>query len=183
MGEIVVKINASSILFHVDQINVRCLLVPHKDTPVMLVLVFVTLLIAGGCGGSNRVEKDQPAAQGLHGKVVKMTGDFMPGPEPPSGTIRPLSVPVHIFRGKVTPFSRPNRNHPRLVKIVKSDSDGYFRCGMPPGEYAAVAEIDGQLHEGVLGSTPEHKWFWFTVVVEPDKWIRYDIQDHTEATF
>jgi hypothetical protein len=122
-------------------------------------------------------------AQGVSGKVIKMTGNFMPGPGPrPGGTQAPLSVPVHVFKGKVAPFQKPDPRHPQLVKIVNSDKDGAYRVALEPGEYTLVAEIEGKLY---LNSFTDGagKMVWSTVAVTAGKWAIWDIKDSSGAAF
>ncbi len=118
--------------------------------------------------------------QGLQGQVVKLSGNFMPGPGPrPGGTRTPLAVLVHVFRGKVKPFGAPDRKHAQLVTVVQADKDGRLKVALPPGEYAAVAEIDGKLYLNLYDGDGH----WGTVQVQPGRWTTFDIEDTTDAAF
>ena len=119
----------------------------------------------------------EPGPQGVKGTVIKLRGDFMPGSAPGSET--PLSVPVHIFKGKVKAFEKPDPKHPDLVKIVHSDKDGRYNLVLPPGEYTVVAEINGKLY---LNSF-DGQGFWSSIQVKTDQWTRWHIRDTSEATF
>ncbi len=122
-------------------------------------------------------------AQGVKGKVVKLTGNFMPTPDAtPGGSRTPLAVPVHIFKGKVKTFQKPNPKHPQLVKIVNSGKDGDYRCVLPAGEYTVVAVIDGRLYLNAWSSDGKHRC-WATVKVKAGEWTAWDIQDTSSAVF
>ena len=122
-------------------------------------------------------------AQGLTGKVVKLVGNFMPGPGPRLGATRtPLSVPVHVFRGKVAPFLKPNRKHPQLVRVVQAGRDGAYRIALPPGEYTAVAEINGRMYLNIQAMGPGGP-VWASVQVRAGKWTTFNIADTSKAAF
>ena len=117
--------------------------------------------------------------QGITGKVLKLKGDFMPGPEPAKGTREPLPVPVWVFKGTVKVFEKPDPKHPSLIKTVQADKDGTYRVGLPPGEYTVVAEIDGKLYLNRFTGDGN----WATVKVEADKWTTFNIEDTSGAAF
>ena len=123
----------------------------------------------------------ETAPQGVIGKVVKLKGNFMPtiGLGGGNRQIIPLSVPIWVFKGKVKPFSRPNRNHPALVKIVRSDKNGLFRIVLPPGRYTIVAQIKGRLY---LNSY-DGEGFWTSVIVKKGRWTTFNIKDTSEAVY
>jgi hypothetical protein len=142
-------------------------------------------LLIGGLGFAT--DQKQPAnepAQGISGKVIKMTGDFMPsiGPRKNGGRTSPLLVPVHIFKGKLKPFEKPNPNHPQLAMIVNSDKDGSFRAALEPGEYTVVAEINGKLYLNCFTDNAGGM-AWCTVTVEAGSWATTAIKDSSQATF
>ena len=129
---------------------------------------------------------EQP--QGIEVQVVALEGDFMPGPvvpgQLPRGTKKPLSVPVHVFRGKIEVRERPDPKHPALLAVVKSDKEGKFRVPLPPGEYTVVADIGGKLYLNIFEfDAATGKSVWPTVVVEPKKWSRWVIEDTSKAAF
>lgn len=130
---------------------------------------------------------EQPAAkpdelpQGVTGRVIKMTGDFMPsiGPGPKRGNLKPLAVPVHVFKGKVKPLAKPDPKHARLVKVVQAGPEGVYRADLPPGEYTVVAEIDGALYLNSFDGDGN----WSSLNVEANQWTKWDIKDSSEAVF
>lgn len=115
------------------------------------------------------------AAQGIHGRVVKVADAFddpMGGGDP-----QPHPVPVHVFRGRVQPFEKPNPDHPALLKIVQPDQDGRFDLALPPGEYTLVLDLNGRLYI--------NNWLadgsWATATVREGQWTDYVIEDVLET--
>jgi len=120
------------------------------------------------------------AAQGVRGRVLKLTGNHMPGPGiGGGGATKPLAVPVHVFKGQLKPIDKPDPDHPQLVKIVKSNTQGKFVAGLEPGEYTVVAEIDGKLYLNLQTGSGH----WHPVTVKPDTWTRFNIEDTSDAAF
>jgi len=117
--------------------------------------------------------------QGVQGKVIKLKGNFMPGPGAPRGTRKPLSVPVWVFKGQVKPFEKPNPRHAQLVTTVRSGEDGTYRVGLSPGRYTVVAEIDGRMYLNLMTGDGN----WATVLVESGKWATFNIEDTSEAAY
>lgn len=129
--------------------------------------------------------------QGVTGKVIKLIGNFQPKvtiegvPLPPdNGKRNGLKVPVHVFKGKVEPFEKPNPKHPQLVIIAKPDKTGTFRVPLEPGEYTVVAEIDGKLYLNLVTFDAETKQTaWGTVEVKAKEWTTSNIEDTSQAAF
>lgn len=117
--------------------------------------------------------------QGVRLEVVKLVGSFLPGSPPEAGERTPHTVPVHIFRGRIQPFVKPNPKHPALVKIAKPDRMGRIELPLPQGEYTAVLELETGLYL--------NNWLedgsWAIFVVEQNKWTGYVVEDVTEAEF
>ncbi len=127
-----------------------------------------------------RHRKKWENAQGVKGKAVKLTGNFMPGiGGPPGGRRTPMSVPVWVFKGKVKPFRKPDRKHPALVKVVRSGKDGTYRAALPPGEYTIVSKTGGRLYLNSYDGVG----YWSTVMIEKGRWTEFDIKDSSGATF
>jgi len=145
-------------------------------------------------------EKDKPAAetfkatvvvsappadgaagpQGIRGQVLKLTGNHMPGPGPRvGGATKPLSVPVHVFKGKVKRVATPNPKHPQLLKTVRSDAKGNYAVALEPGTYTVVAEIEGKLYLNSFAGDGS----WSTVTVKKDTWATWAIRDTSGAAF
>lgn len=156
----------------------------------------ICLAIVGGMSAvawqrAEAAASDSPAAehpQGIEGQVVALEGNFMPGPvvpgQLPGGSKKPLSVPVHVFRGKIEVRERPDPKHPALLAVIHSDKEGKFRVPLPPGKYTVVAEIDGKLYLNIFEfDAATGKSVWPTVIVEPRKWSRWVIEDTSKAAF
>lgn len=157
-------------------------------------VVFLTIcccLVGLACQNAEAAPSGGAAAdhpQGIEGQVVALEGNFMPGPvvpgQLPGGSKKPLSVPVHVFRGKIEARERPDPKHPALIAVVKSDDKGAFRVPLPPGDYTVVAEIEGKLYLNIFEfDAAERKRVWPTVKVEPRKWSRWIIEDTSKAAF
>jgi inhibitor of cysteine peptidase len=138
-----------------------------------------TITIEIKAQASSQPGKADEPKQGVTGKVIKMKGDFMPGPGPARGTRTPLSVPVWVFKGKVKTHEKPDPQHPSLVTTVKSDKDGVYRVSLPPGVYTVVAEINGKLYLNSFDGDGN----WGSIKVEADAWTTFDIKDTSEAAF
>jgi len=109
--------------------------------------------------------------------VVKLVGDFTM--DPPTGQRVPELAPVHVFRGRVQPFEKPDPKHPALVRVVRPGKDGRFELELPPGEYTLVLEIDGKLYL--------NNWLedgsWAITEVKPGRWTEYSVENVLEANF
>jgi hypothetical protein len=115
--------------------------------------------------------------QGVHGRVIRQTGDFTL--DPPTGQRLPLLAPVHVFRGQLQPIEHPDPEHQAFIKIVMPDNEGRFELSLPAGEYTLVAEIDGRLYL--------NNWLedgsWATCIVPPGEWVNYTIKDFRDTTY
>lgn len=124
----------------------------------------------------------QPATQGITGKVLKLKGNFMPmvgEGKRPGQSITPLAVPVHVFKGRLKPFEKPDPKHPALVQTVQADKDGVYKVAVRPGEYTVVAEINGKLYLNLQDTEGR----WGSVEVKADKWTTRNIEDNSEAAY
>jgi len=138
----------------------------------------LVLLAAAGCTGCTPAPAGpRQAAQGIDVRVVKLPRAFTDPGEPGAGVQQPLPVPVHVFRGRVQPFEKPDPHHPALLRIVQPDGAGRFRLPLPPGEYTLVLELDGRLYL--------NNWLedgsWATATVRPGQWTHYVIEDVLET--
>jgi hypothetical protein len=136
-------------------------------------------------------EPDRRGEQGVTGKVLKLSGNFQPqatlegeAPPPARGAKATLIVPVHVFKGSVEPFTKPNPKHPKLVTIAKPDKAGVYRVPLAPGEYTVVAEIDGKLYLNLMTfDAATKKAAWATVPVKAKVWSQWNIEDTSDAAF
>lgn len=118
-------------------------------------------------------------SQGITGLVMKLTGNHMPGPGARPGAQQAISVPIHVFKGKVKPFDAPDARHSQLVTIDHCQRDGIYKVGLRPGEYTVVAEIAGKLYLNSFDGDGN----WSTVTVKKDEWTDWRIVDSSEAVF
>lgn len=149
---------------------------------ILSIIIACSIVLAGFVYGAG-----EKPVQGIKGKVVKMSGNFMPTitddtkpakPDDSKKTV-PLSVPVHVFKGKVQVFKKPNPGHEQFVKIVTSDKDGMYSIALNPGEYTVVAEINGELYLNSFSGGGS----WTTVTVTAGKWTEMNISDSSDAVF
>lgn len=154
--------------------------------------VMVATAACAGDGDAAREPAARPgadkAAQGIVGRVEKLTGNFMPQAVPPgqgpaagggTNAKTPLPVPVHVFRGRVKMFEKPDPRHPALLVVVRADKEGKFRVPLEPGEYTVVAEIDGRMYLNDMTDAGE----WTPVQIEPGVWRDVRIEDTSDAAF
>lgn len=168
--------------FHVDA--GKCVECQGESSSIWLKLCQRCSIKLGQCENCRSEVKinPQPGPQGIQGKVSKLKGDFMPrigSPEPGRNSTTPLAVPVHVFKGKLKAFEKPDPKHPALVKIVQSDKNGEYQLVLPPGEYTVVAEINGKLYLNAFDGEGR----WSSVTVKADQWTRQIIDDTSEAAF
>jgi hypothetical protein len=124
--------------------------------------------------------------QGVTGRIDKLVGDFMPGPDAPGGKRLPLAVPVHIFKDRVAVFKKPDPGHPQLVRVIQSSKDGSYRCALPPGEYTVVPVVDGELRYNATQFKEvdgKMQAVWPTIEVTGNRWTTLNISDTSQATF
>ena len=81
----------------------------------------------------------------LFGEVVKFSGDFMP-PMDDEPVGEPLSVPLHLFKGKVACFDIPDLNHPNLYKVLHSDVNGKYETEIESGTFTIIAVINDKMY-------------------------------------
>ena len=147
-----------------------------------ILLPLVTSALLGATWLAAAPEEPAKAEQGVAGTIVKLVGNFMPGPDGPKGTTMPQAVPVHVFKGKVKVFQEPDPEHPAFVGTTQADEEGAFRIPLPPGDYTVVPEIDGKLQLNIQTFDGKHAC-WATVKVEAGKWTTFNVRDTSQAAF
>jgi len=135
----------------------------------------LTIAPRGGTG----VPTTRPAVtQGVRGRVYRTDIQFNLRTGLSRARTRPLAVPVHIFRGTISPLRKPNRKHPKLVAVVRTGRDGRYKKDLAPGTYTVVAEVNGRLLQ-----RPGGRGRWVSVEVRPGRWAGRDIQVAIRKTF
>ena len=89
-----------------------------------------------------------PARQGIEGHIYRISGNQMPSPDvkptPPQG----VKTILYVF--DLTNLTQVNRQGAstfytsvgtRLVKKAETDSSGYFKISLPPGNYSLFVKI------------------------------------------
>ncbi len=96
-------------------------------------------------------EGEPKIKQGVYGKITWLQGNLMPSPdEPRSMEGKPIERQLNIY--EVVTFNEVQGQAPlfkgvnaKLVKTVKSNSQGFYECELPPGNYSIfVLENDGE---------------------------------------
>ncbi len=80
--------------------------------------------------------------QGVFGKVTWIQGNMMPSPDlPASGLRKPSQRTIKIY--EYTNLNQVNGEAPlftnvktKLIKILKSDENGYYQANLLPGKYS-----------------------------------------------
>ena len=111
------------------------------------VILGILLISLGGTAPSG-CERNQ----GIQGRILFESGNQMPGPgvvrEPAKGVQRELRVyPVlhgNQLQGEGNGFYDEPAHPP--VKTVTSDTAGYFRVQLPPGEYSLLVQENDRLY-------------------------------------
>lgn len=131
-----------------------------------------------GCDESDILRITMPAGQseptiktGIYGKVLEWKGDFMPGPEPPTGTVTPLETELFIFDKLTFDAAKSARAEefsmfwniedlePCPIAVISTNEEGFFELELEPGTYSGMIKAnDTQLYinlfggdEGILG--------------------------------
>ncbi len=111
-------------------------------------------LLKGATTGSGDCLPSQ--AQGIHGQVLRFSGNQMPTQMTSLARSRPAPQPIQtkiwIFTGRVMSPGSPRWplqqavHHPSLLGWVLSDDLGDFEVGLPPGDYTLLLEVGSDLY-------------------------------------
>ncbi len=108
----------------------------------LFIFAFATFLIS--CNKPmNAQENNKAVKQGVMGRLVWLEGNLMPsieaGGNAPAG--QPVQREVHIY--EVTKISEAEQSEnfykniqTKLVKVVMSEKNGFFRTALEPGQYS-----------------------------------------------
>ncbi|NEZ63427.1 hypothetical protein D0962_11625 [Leptolyngbyaceae cyanobacterium CCMR0082] len=108
-------------------------------------------VIAEQTQASNNME------QGIQGKVIQLSGDFMPqigATGESQNSQSALATNIWVFTGKIQPeildpqwISTVNaRDHAQLLQVVESDSNGEFSIALEPGVYTLFSQNNEALY-------------------------------------
>lgn len=168
-----------------------------KPRPIAIILMLLLLLpLLLGCMISPDVSAPSPAPiattttaahqpQGIQGRVLKLEGDFMPGPEPVRGQTHPVRTEVWIFSGRipangsVTWAVSQATQHPNFLQQVMSNEAGEFAIELPPGEYTLFARYGDHLYLNAF----EGDGSYSSVQVLPGAMTAIDLVNSANATF
>ena len=92
-----------------------------------------------------QTNKQPKIKQGVYGNVTWLEGNMMPSPdEPRAMSGRPIERTINIYEivnfkdviGQAPLFTSINK---KLVRIVKTNKNGYYECELPPGFYSVFS--------------------------------------------
>ncbi len=90
-------------------------------------------------------------AQGIEGKVVRLSGNQMPGFGIERQEPEAIATAVWIFTGAIAGESphwsvSQASQHPQWRATILSGDDGSFKVGLPPGDYTLFAQYETELY-------------------------------------
>lgn len=143
----------------------------------------LTLLLAN-CA-LNKARKPS-IKQGVYGKVTWLQGNMMPSPDEPkavNGT--PIEREIYIYEaatfkdivGQAPLFTAVNK---KLVKIVRSNKDGYYECELPVGNYSIFSlEPEGSF----FANSFDGQGLINSVQIQALKMVNLDVQINYRASY
>ena len=136
--------------------------------------VVIACLVCTACAGD----------QGIKGRVLVMSGNFMPRAEgtPPHGsTTAAPAVRVHVYRGRHRPVETLDRSDPAYLTSVVTDGAGAYKVRLAPGTYTVVTEHEGAPYLNCLSSTATGEPDWCAVEVRGGAWTERDLRDDADS--
>lgn len=133
-----------------------------------------------------RKNSDMSTKQGVYGNVYWVEGNMMPSPDAPKANNgRPIERQINIY--KVTTFKDVEGQAPlftkistELVKTVKSNSKGFYKCELPPGKYSIfTAEEKGSYFANNFNGEGEIN----TVEIVAGQKVKLDISINYKASY
>ena len=123
-------------------------------------------------------------AQGIEGKVLRLSGNQMPIIGKTMSEPDPVSTAVWIFSGKIqrkgTYWSVSEAClHPKWIAYILSDDEGSFLIGLPPGEYTLFAQYGSALYLNAFASEQTYQ----SVRVAEGQLTKFDLINTEKAVF
>lgn len=111
----------------------------------MKIFLFISAFTLMACNSL----KPQAVTQGLSGYIYRETGNQMPSPNRPPRKPKGIKCDLYVYEPvtvKQTTGSSPvfTSVNGKLVKIVHSDSTGYYAVKLPTGKYSVLIRTDDQ---------------------------------------
>lgn len=124
--------------------------------------------------------------QGIRGRVVQLTGNFMPrgGRSGDRQSQQPVQTTVWIFSGQISGDSprwavQEAEHHAQLLGQVTSDAHGEFWVELPAGSYTLMAQYDTDLYLNSFSGDG----YYTSVDVRPGEVADVTLTNHEQATF
>jgi hypothetical protein len=137
-----------------------------QNRAIQAFFLLMTILVASslpGCGSGQTGSFYPPdqswrvtISRGVWGQVWLWKGDFMPGPNAPSGKITPVQRIVEVYpltnltdvvvapQNQGGPFFQSVKT--QRIASVQSDEKGFFQVELPPGKYSLLVRENGLLY-------------------------------------
>lgn len=124
--------------------------------------------------------------QGVYGTVTWVSGNMMPSPDEPKATEgRPVERQINIY--KVVTVNEVQGSAPlfsliegKLVKSVRSNSKGFYKCELEPGEYSVfVLEKNGEFFANISNSRGQIN----PITVQSNNGVKFDVQINYKAAY
>lgn len=133
------------------------------------------------------IQSSSPAEQqGIRGRVVQLTGNFMPrgGRSPDRQSQQPVQTTVWIFSGQISGDSprwavQEAEHHAQLLCQVTSDAHGEFWVELPAGSYTVMAQYDTDLYLNSFSGDG----YYTSVDVRPGQVTDVTLTNRERATF
>lgn len=166
---------------------------------LMIGILIACLSLIGSCGVSpvalsqllpGQTKASNEMEHGIHGRVIKLSGDFMPqvGDDVDSRNSQSATITnIWVFSGKIkAEIPEPKwasvidvRNHSQLLQVVKTDNSGEFSIELEPGIYTVFSQSDGSLYLNSFDGEGNYAF----VEVEPDAVSFVELVNSEEAVF
>ena len=157
------------------------------------ITVFLIIILICGCSGNNESSSPSiltpPYDQGLTGRVEYWEGNFMPvvPEQSPDGIITYVEREICVFEktslddvelageGNLCFYNKINT---KLITKARSDENGNFKIGLPPGMYSVFVKENGTYYAN--GFSDDYIW---PVTIEENMFSEYDIKITYAACF
>lgn len=135
------------------------------------------------------LQAKQTQHQGIKGRVLRQSGNFMPTIQEPGATrprnkTEPVQTRVWVFSGRIPAKGKfwtiaQAKQSPQLVKQVMSDRQGQFSVSLPPGEYTLFAQYGDKLYLNSFTGEGQYR----SVQVKAGNSATIDLINREDATY
>lgn len=107
-------------------------------------------LVAVSCTAQTRTNSTNMYQQGIEGYVYRVSGNQMPSPDVKPAPPRGIRTYLYVYeRTNINQVRRQGQSafyyslQTRLIAKIETDTNGYFKINLPPGNYSLFAKKDG----------------------------------------